>query len=256
MRLRSLVVALGGGAILAVGLAGIAGAHVVQQFGPYSLAIGWLHEPAYVGLDNAVQVIVKDPKGASVDDVPGSDFTVTVSTADQSTAALPLNASFDPDTGLGVPGEYTAHIIPTVPGGYTFHVVGTIHGTKVDQSFTSSETTFDTVQGQADAQFPVKVPSGTELSTRVDRIDARVQAAQAAADGATTAAAAASTAASDATDAAASASVAAASASAAAASASDAASRALVVGAVVGGVGVLLGLIGIGLALRARRRAA
>ena len=193
MRLRSLAVALCAGAILAIGLAGLAGAHVVQQFGPYSLAIGWLHEPAYVGLDNAVQVIVKDSQGKSVDDVPANDFTVTVSTAGQTSAALPLNASFDPDTGLGTPGEYTAHLIPTAPGPYTFHIVATIHGTKADQSFTSSDTTFDAVQGQADAQFPVKVPSGTELAARVDRIDTRVQAAQVSADAAAASAQAATT---------------------------------------------------------------
>jgi hypothetical protein len=127
MRLRSSVVALclgavvSVGAVLSVGLAGIVSAHVVQQFGPYSVAIGWLHEPAYVGVENAVQVIVKDAAGKSVDDVPASDFTVTVSAGGHDSAALPLNASFDPDTGLGVPGEYTAHLIPTVPGDYTFH---------------------------------------------------------------------------------------------------------------------------------------
>jgi hypothetical protein len=99
MRLRPSIVALCAGAILATALAGIAGAHVVQQFGPYSLATGWLHEPAYVGVDNAVQVIVKDAAGKSVDDVPASDFTVTVSTGGQTTVALPLNASFDPEYG-------------------------------------------------------------------------------------------------------------------------------------------------------------
>ena len=228
MRLRSSVVALCAGVILAITLAGVVGAHVVKQFGAYSLATGWLHEPAYVGLDNAVQVIVKDSAGKSVDDVPASDFTVTVSTGGQTTAALPLNASFDPDTGLGVPGEYTAHLIPTAPGDYTFHLVGTIHGTKVDQAFTSSATTFDAVQGQADAQFPVKVPSGTEVSALVDRLDARVTSTQATADSAT----------------------------ALATGATDAANRALVVGAVVGGAGVVFGLAGIGLALRARRKVA
>jgi hypothetical protein len=226
MRLRSFAIALGAGTILAIALAGASGAHVVQQFGPYSLAIGWLHEPAYVGVENAVQVIVKDAAGKPVDDVPASDFTVVVSTGGQQTAALPLNASADPDTGLGTPGEYTAHLIPTAPGDYTFHLVGTIHGTKVDQSFTSSDTTFDAVRGQADAQFPVKVPSETEISARLDRLDARLQAAQAATTSAATAAA----------------------------SANDAATRALVVGVVVGGVGIILGAIGIGLAVRARRR--
>ncbi len=228
MRLRSSVVAMCAGVILAIGFAGVAGAHVVAQFGPYSLAIGWLHEPAYVGVDNAVQVIVKDAAGKPIDDVPASDFTVVVSTGGQQTAALPLNASADPDTGLGTPGEYTAHLIPTAPGDYTFHLVGTIHGTKVDQSFTSSATTFNAVEGQADAQFPVKVPSETEVSALVDRLTARVTSAQAAADAAT----------------------------GAASSASDAATRALEVGAVVGGAGVVCGLAGIALALRARRKAA
>ena len=235
MHLRSRAVALCAGALLAILVAGVAGAHVVQQFGPYSLAIGWLHEPAYVGIENAVQVIVKDAAGKSVDDVPATDFTVVVSTARQDSAALPLNASFDPDTGLGTPGEYTAHIIPTVPGDYTFHMAGTIHGTKVDQSFTSSDTTFDAVRGQADAQFPAKVPSGTEVAARVDRVDARVATAQAAADAATASVA---------------------SANAAAASATDAANRALVVGVVVGGVGILVGLVAIAIALRSRRQAA
>jgi hypothetical protein len=228
MHLRSSAVGLCAGAFLAVAVAGIAGAHVVQQFGPYSLAIGWLHEPAYVGIENAVQVIVKDTAGTSIDDVPASDFTVVVSIGGQQTAALPLNASFDPDTGLGTPGEYTAHLIPTAPGDYTFHIVGTIHGTKVDQSFTASDTTFDAVQGQSDAQFPVQVPSETEISARVDRLDTRVQATQTAA----------------------------AAASADASSANDAATRALAVGVVLGSTGVVLGLIGIALALRGRRKAA
>jgi hypothetical protein len=221
MRLRPLATALVAGVAIALSIAGVAGAHVVQQFGPYSLAIGWLHEPAYTGADNAVQVIVKDQSGASVDDVPSTDFSVTVSTGGQTSQALPLNASFDPDTGLGTPGEYTAHIIPTAPGAYTFHVVGTIHGTKVDTTVTSSDSTFDSVQGASDAQFPTKLPSEADLAALSSRLDTRVQSAQSAVSDAQTAA-----------------------------------DRALAVGVVVGGIGVLLGLIGIGLAVRAGRRSA
>ena len=106
--------------------------------------------------------------------------------------------------------------------------MGTIHGTKVDASFTSSSTTFNAVQGQADAQFPVKVPSETEVSALVGRLDARVTSTQAAADAAT----------------------------ASASSAADAANRAFLLGSIVGGTGILLGLIGIVLGLRARRKAA
>jgi hypothetical protein len=112
----------------------------------------------------------------------------------------------------------------------------------VDQAFTSSETTFDAVKGQADAQFPVKVPSGTEVSALVDRLGTRVQSAQTAADGASAAAGAASAAAG--------------AASAAASSASDSANKAFTVGAGVGGAGIFFGLVGIALALRARRKVA
>lgn len=217
---RAFGVAVCGAVILAISIAGFASAHVVKSFGSYSIALGWLHEPAYVGVDNAVQVIIKDASGNPVDDVSASDLGVTVAAGGQTSTSLPLNASHDPDTGLGTPGEYTAHVIPTLPGDYTFHLAGKVHGTAVDETVTSSDTTFDAVQDQTDAQFPAKIPSTTDLSAKVDRLDGRVAAAQSAGT-----------------------------------SASDAATQALIVGASVGGVGVLLGLAGVALALRARRSA-
>ncbi len=220
MHRRVLGAAVCAAAVLIVVVSGVASAHVVKQFGPYSIALGWLHEPAYVGVDNAVQVIIKDGSGSPVDDVPASDFGVTVSAGGQTSAVLPLNASHDPDTGLGTPGEYTAHVIPTIPGDYTFHLAGTVHGTAVDETVTSSDTTFDAVQDQTAAQFPAKIPSTTDLSAKVDRQDSRITAAQAAAG-----------------------------------DASDAASRALLAGAGLGAIGVVLGAAGLALALRARRAA-
>jgi hypothetical protein len=218
MHRRSLGAAVCGAALLAILVAGITSAHVVKSFGPYSIALGWLHEPAYVGVDNAVQVIIKDGSGNPVDDVPASDLGVTLTAGGQTSAVLPLNASHDPDTGLGTPGEYTAHVIPTIPGDYTFHLAGTVHGTAVDETVTSSDTTFDAVQDQTAAQFPARIPSTTDLSAKVDRLDSRISAGAAAAG-----------------------------------DASDAASRALIVGITLGGIGVVLGAAGIVLALRARR---
>lgn len=218
MHRRSSAVAVSGAAILAILVAGLTSAHVVNQFGPYSIALGWLHEPAYVGADNAVQVIIKDASGKPVDDVPASDLGVTVAAGGQTSAVLPLNASSDPDTGLGTPGEYTAHLTPTIPGDYTFHLAGTVHGTAVDETVSSSDTTFDAVQDQAAAEFPAQIPSTTDLSGKVDRLDGRITAAQAAVTDAT-----------------------------------DAASRALLVGVTLGSLGVVLGLAGIVLALRARK---
>ena len=83
---------------------------------------------------------------------------------------------------------------------------------------TSSDTTFDAVQDQTAAQFPARIPSTTDLSAKVDRLDSRISAGAAAAG-----------------------------------DASDAASRALIAGITLGGIGVVLGAAGIVLALRARR---
>ncbi len=220
MHRRPFAVAASGAAMLAILVAGTTSAHVVNQYGPFTVTLGWLHEPAYVGVDNAVQVIIKDASGNPVDDVAASDLGVTVTAGGQTSAVFPLNASSDPDTGLGTPGEYTAHITPTVPGDYTFHLAGTVRGTAVDETATSSETTFDAVQEQTEAQFPVKIPSTSELAAKVDRLDARVTAAQASARDAT-----------------------------------DAASRALLVGATLGGIGIVIGLAAVVLARRSRRAA-
>jgi hypothetical protein len=171
------------GAALAAGALSLAAvqpalAHVVKPFGPYSIALGWLHEPAYVGFDNAVQVIVKDAKGNAYTNISDKDLTVEVSLGSQKMSAQPLVPSADPDTGLGIPGEYEMHFIPTAPGNYTFHIHGAVNGTPVDETATASDTTFAPVTADADVEFPAKVPSPSDLSTRLDRVSARVDGVQ------------------------------------------------------------------------------
>lgn len=161
-----------------------ASAHAVQQFGGYTIAIGWLHEPTYVDQENAVQVVVKDSHGDPVNDLQLGDLSVTVATGGQVSSSMQLQPSYDPDTGLGTPGEYDAAIIPTAVGDYTFHLTGSIHGTAVDKSFTSGPQTFDTVKAPSDAQFPTKLPAIGDISTKVDRVAARAADAQSASDSA------------------------------------------------------------------------
>jgi hypothetical protein len=233
MRLRVCGAALGAALTLALVVSATASAHVVKQFGSYSVAMGWLHEPTYVGVENAVQVIVKDGSGSPVNDLQPGDLQVVVSTAGQQTAALPLQPSFDPDTGLGTPGEYTASLIPTQVGDYTFHLSGSIHGQAVDETASSSDTTFNSVTAGTDVQFPVKLPALGDLSTLIQRVDGRVTAEQ------TTAAQAQQVATQ---------------AQQAASQASDNANRALLAGILVGGLGVLLGLAGLIVGLRVSRR--
>ena len=212
--------------------AGGAAAHVIEHAGTYTVALGWQHEPAYVSAQNAVQVIVTDAAGKAVTDLGAEDLTVVVSTGGQQSAALTFDSGFDEDTGLGTPGEYDAQLIPTSPGPYTFHLKGTIHGTSIDVTETSSDTTFNSVTGTTDVEFPVKLPTMAEVVTRLDRVDTRI-AALGTTSGPTQASVDA--------------------ANAAAADARSAADRALIIGAGVGALGVIAGLLALSRVRTARR---
>jgi hypothetical protein len=152
-------------------------AHDVHPFGPYTIALGWLHEPAYVGMDNAVQVLVKQGDQAFTT-ITDKDLTVVVSLGNQKMDSMPLVPSADPDTGLGIPGEYEMHFIPTTPGNYTFHISGKVNGTPVDETVTASDKTFATVDNPSDVEFPAKVPTNSDLSTKLDRVSSRVSAVE------------------------------------------------------------------------------
>ncbi|MFI5226831.1 MAG: hypothetical protein ACHQ3P_09160 [Candidatus Limnocylindrales bacterium] len=232
IRPRRLAATLIGVAALVLFTVGPVAAHSIQHAGPYTLAIGWLHEPTFTGEVNAVQVIVTDAAGKPVDDLGPDDLKVVVSTNGQQSDPLSFDPSFDADTGLGTHGEYDSAIMPTAPGDYTFHLTGTIHAQKIDITVTSGDTTFDTVKDPTAIQFPTKLPTLSDLTTRITQVDARVTAAQGAGSSGQAAIDAAT---------------------ASAASAQSAADRALAVGAGLGIIGIVLGAIGIVLALRSRR---
>jgi hypothetical protein len=155
-------------------VASVAYAHVVKQAGPYTVEIGWQHEPTYVGEANGVQVIIHDADENPITDLGTDDLKVVVSTGDQQTGELTFEPGFDLEEGEGPLGEYNAPIMPTAPGDYTFHLTGTIHGEPIDIMVTSSDETFDTVKGTADIQFPTKLPALPDVVTRLDRIDDRL----------------------------------------------------------------------------------
>jgi hypothetical protein len=231
-RLRA-VGALTGAALLSIIATGSAAAHAVEHAGPYTIEVGWQHEPTYVGETNGVQVIIHDKDDKPVTDLGADDVKVVVSTGGQQTGELTFEPGFDPEEMEGPLGEYDAALLPTAPGDYTFHVTGSIHGQPVDITVTSGDETFDTVKGTADIEFPAKLPTVPEIVTRLDRIDARV-AGSAAPAGPTQA-----------------------SVDAAAAAASDAkasASSALLVGGGIGLLGIAVGVLAVVLVVRATRR--
>lgn len=243
VRSRRMGVALLASALAVMLIAGVADAHIVKTFGKYTVALGWVHEPTYVGEQNAVQVVIKDAAGKAVTDLNGGDLKVTVGVGGKTSDPLDLLNTFDPDTGLGVAGDYEAPIIPTAPGDYTFHLTGTIDGTAVDETATSSDSTFNSAVDATGIQFPNQLPALTDIITRLDRIDARLNPSP----GASSPPAAASAAPLDNT--------AADAADAAAANAQSAANNALLVGGVIGGAGVIIGLAALAIAMRGRRPA-
>src|SRR5258708_9846923 len=131
-------------------------AHEIRQVGAYQLTVGWLTEPTYVGQTNAVEVFVHNAKGTALDDLGPDGLKVQVITGSQTSDPRALNGAFDPDTGLGLHGQYLASIIPTSPGDYTFHLTGNINGQKIDEKFTSGDKTFNTVVDPSGVEFPVK----------------------------------------------------------------------------------------------------
>jgi hypothetical protein len=224
-RMRTL---LGGAAVLVFLLPTAAFAHEQRQVGAVQFTVGWQHEPTYAGSQNGVQLFLKDAKGKPIDDIGDPPtLQVQVITGTQTSDPLPLAPSFDPDTGLGTHGEFDAAIIPTRAGDYTFHFTGTVDGQKIDEKFTSSEQTFDSVKEPTAVEFPAKDPSTGDLATNVDRLNPRV-------DNAVTLAGADKK---------------------AAASAADKASTAQTLGVVAIVLAVLLGGSGLLAGLRARRRA-
>ena len=237
-RILALAAALVASATLAVP----AFAHTGHEVGDYVLEIGWLHEPAFVGQPNAVQVTITDHHdGSPILDLGADDIKVVVSTAGVDSASLTFEPAFDAVEKEGSLGEYDAALVPTAPGDYTFHITGAIHGTAVDLSVTSGDETFDPVVTSSDLEFPAKMPTLTEVGTRLDRIDSRIEALQSAAPGSDDGVLKA-------------AQDAAAAATAAASAASANADKALTLGLLVGGAGVVVALVALFVAMRAARR--
>jgi len=89
------------------------------------------------------------------------------------------------------PGQYKSEFIPTSPGAYNFRFFGEIDGQVVDESFESSNTTFDEVTPANEIQFPVQLaaPRETENAARgaLDAATAAGTDASAASDSASTA---------------------------------------------------------------------
>jgi hypothetical protein len=167
-------VALLGFAAQFVGLAGPASAQdATKTVGPYTITTGWVTSPPYVGFQNTMQFIVNDSDGNGVDGL-ADGLKLVVSVNNQKSDPMSLSASFDPTTNQGTHGEYDAAIIPTQAGDYTFHFIGNIKGQPLDESFTSSDKTFESVQDPSSIEFPSSLPNATQLAGTTAGLSSRV----------------------------------------------------------------------------------
>ena len=155
--------------------AAAASAHAPFNQGPYSFAVGFGTEPAYVGVPNSVEVIVHVTKTDKGVDTAANTLNATIAFGSAQPHPVSLEGNFDEDSG-GSPGDYRGAFVPTQAGKYTMHVFGKVGNTKVDRSFTSSPTTFATVLDPSTIEYPTKLPTATELNAKVDRELPRIQA--------------------------------------------------------------------------------
>ena len=141
----------------------------------YNFVVGWVEEPAYEGLKNGVEIRVTKAASGShgghgeafeVVGVEGLGETLRMEVTHVATEASKVLSLYPT---RGVPGRYTAVLIPTTPGVYQFSVRGTVEGTQIDESFLSKGVGggFDDIRSAADLQFPETLPQIRELESAV-----------------------------------------------------------------------------------------
>jgi hypothetical protein len=144
-----------GAILVAVLVAAPAMAHEERDVNGYSMEVGLIDEPVFVGQKSGLEFFVNK------DDQPVDGLEKTLQAEviyGSSKQALPLKATFDQK------GAYTSVFIPTAAGKYTFHIFGTLpDGSSMDESFTSSPSGFNEVQEAVSGQFPVQFPTQAEL---------------------------------------------------------------------------------------------
>ncbi|HVU12193.1 MAG TPA: hypothetical protein VHD90_12990 [Phototrophicaceae bacterium] len=172
-QLIRLILIVAGVVLLVMG--GVVSAHEQRTVGNWQIAFGWRNEPTYVGEFTGPEVFIA-PANATPE--AGED-EVHASEADMANVEVNLQAEVtfgDQSTKVTFypaddPGHYIADLIPTLPGDYTFHLTGKIGDTQVDETFTSANGQFSTVDPSSDIEFP----SAQSLEARVTTLEQEVQ---------------------------------------------------------------------------------
>ncbi len=156
--LAALVAAL----MLVLILPGIASAHERRMVGKYQMVVGFSTEPAFAGDKNGLDLTIcqgeckYDGTGAArvlTNPVKDADKTLKAEVISAGAAPLPLEVK----ARFGADGKYDGFFYPTKAGDYTFRIFGTIGSDKIDEKFSSSPTTFGSVEDVAALQYPTKL---------------------------------------------------------------------------------------------------
>jgi hypothetical protein len=117
-------------ALVATGPSSVSAHEQRDIAGKYHLVVGFINEPAISEQPNGIDLTVTDI--ASKQPIEGLDKALKAQLIyGGSTQDVSLRARF------GLPGKYTADLIPTKAGTYKFHFTGQISGDNIDETFVS-----------------------------------------------------------------------------------------------------------------------
>ena len=147
-----------------------AAAHERRMVGPYQLVVGWLNEPAYVGLVNSLDLRVTDTRVTPAKAVEGLEKTLTVDLQSGGLAPLPLAVT----ARFGTPGAYNGFVVPTAIGTYIFTIKGKIESLDVNEKFESGPGRFGDIEPTTALQYPNKVPAADEVGKRLSDLQSGI----------------------------------------------------------------------------------
>lgn len=155
-----------------------ASAHEHRQIGDYEITFGWRVEPAYVGVYNGPEIRVTNEKTQKP--VVGLEETLALTvTFGPESKQLKLEPAYND------PGHYLAYLIPTRPGDYDFQLSGTISETTavsetvVNESYSSADGEFSSVEPAGDVLFPDSTTDNVSLQKQINDLNDQITALKA-----------------------------------------------------------------------------
>jgi len=144
-----------------------AAAHESREVDRFTFVVGFIAEPAYTHIPNAVSLSITETESEEPFEDLGDTLNVDV-TFGEETFTSTMRPQF------GEPGSYRADFVPSRPGQWTFRFFGTVDDVEVDETFISGPETFNDVQSISEESFPAQDPSTGELAERLEQELARV----------------------------------------------------------------------------------